>query len=318
MRISVLGASGYIGSFLVDRLKKKHSVISHSRKKIKNYSFKKKIYKNIYGDIKKKSVLKKILDYKPDLIIYTISLNHFESEKNLKFSVKNNFEPLKNLVEMIIQKNLNTKIIYFSTMQVLGREYKKKLIKETNQKNLNNFYALTHSMCEDFLINNSLKIDSLILRLSNAFGMPVLKNINCWWLVLNDFCRSAIIKKKIIINSDGTALRDFISLGKISQTVEKILKKKKFTYKIMNLCSGNTLSIKEIANIVSKNSYFKENIPVIVKKKKKKKKTNFFRYDVSRMKKIGIYEKSDLNIQIKNFLKEINLKYTNKKFKIIN
>ena len=36
------------------------------------------------------------------------------------------------------------------------------------------------------------------------------------------------------------------------------------------------------------------------------------------MKKIGIYEKSDLNIQIKNFLKEINLKYTNKKFKIIN
>jgi len=306
VRISVLGASGYIGSFLVNQLKKKHNVISHSRKKIKSSLFRKKIYKNIYGDIKNKLVLKKILDCKPDLIIYTISLNHHDSEKNLKFSIQNNFEPLKNLTKMIIHKNLNTKIIYFSTMQVLGREYKRKLIKEKSQKNLNNFYALTHSMCEDLLLNHANKIDSLILRLSNAFGMPVLGDINCWWLVLNDFCRSAIKGKKIVINSDGTALRDFISLGQISQIVERIIEKKKFTYNIMNLCSGNTLSIKEIAYIVSKNSYFKENIPVIVKKKRKNKKTNFFKYDVSRMKKIGIYEKSDLNMQIKKFLKEIN------------
>ena len=49
--------------------------------------------------------------------------------------------------------------------------------------------------------------------------MPVLKNINCWWLVLNDLCRSAKKNGKITIKSDGTALRDFIALEDILKKV---------------------------------------------------------------------------------------------------
>ena len=87
-----------------------------------------------------------------------------------------------------------------------------KLIDEKHKKKICNIYSLTHSMCEDLLLKLNSKLKSHSLRLSNSYGMPVLKNINCWWLVLNDLCRSAKKNGKIIIKSDGTALRDFIAL----------------------------------------------------------------------------------------------------------
>ena len=98
-------------------------------------------------------------------------------------------------------------------------------------------------MCEDLLLKFNKKINSHSLRLSNSFVMPVLKNIDCWWLVLNDFCSSAKKNRKIIIKSDGSALRDFISLKNISKIVEKLLKHN-FSHPIINVLSVKTFSIK--------------------------------------------------------------------------
>ena len=83
-KILILGSSGYIGSYLVSSLKKKYNVISHSRKKIINKKFNKNIFKTVTGDVTKKSTLQKVLKLNPDVLIFTISLNHFKSEKNLK------------------------------------------------------------------------------------------------------------------------------------------------------------------------------------------------------------------------------------------
>jgi len=303
-KILILGSSGYIGSYLVSSLKKKYNVISHSRKKIINKKFNKNIFKTVTGDVTKKSTLQKVLKLNPDVLIFTISLNHFKSEKNLKISIKNNFEPLKNLVELIIRKKLNVKIIYFSTMQVYGRDYNKKVISEKYPKKINNIYSLTHSMCEELLIKSKNKIKSYSLRLSNSFGMPELKNIDCWWLVLNDFCRSAKKRGEIIIKSDGLALRDFISLKDISRIVDRLIVGN-YHLPIINVCSGKTFSIKEIANKVSNNKYFRKRIPVKVLIKKKEKNNKRFKYDNKLIKKIGINSFTNLDFQIKEFLKKI-------------
>jgi len=303
-KISILGSTGYIGSYLVNKFKKRYKVISHSRKVIKDKNFNKNIYKKIVGDIKKKNTLEKILKYEPECIIFTISFNHFKSEENLRHSIKNNYDPLYNLIKLIIKKKLKTKIIYFSTMQVYGRSYNKKIINEKYPKKIKNIYSLTHSMCEDLLLKFNKKINSHSLRLSNSFGMPVLKNIDCWWLVLNDFCRSAKKNRKILIKSDGSALRDFISLKNISKIVEKLLKHN-FSHPIINVCSGKTFSIKEIAKKISKNSYFKKSIPIIVMKKKKNKKITKFKYDTKLIRKLGINPSAKFNLQIKDFLTQI-------------
>lgn len=304
-KICILGSSGYIGSHLTSTLKNKYDVIAHSRRRIPDLGYYKNTHKMIIGDIKSKKTLRKIINLNPDVIIYTISYNHFKSEENLSESLKNNYEPFLNLINLILKQNLKSKIIYFSTMQVYGREYKKKIINENYQKNILNIYSLTHSMCEDLLQAYQNKINYHVLRLSNSFGFPKIKNLDCWWPVLNDICSSAKKNQKIIINSDGSALRDFIFLDDISAFV-KILINKKIKEKIINLCSSKTISIRELALKVKNNSYFKKNkIKLVFKKKPPKSKIRKFKYCNKIMVKNGFKKNISMDNQISLFLEQI-------------
>lgn len=297
-KICILGSGGYIGSFLCQYLKRDFDIISHSKKKIINSKFCKNIKNFVHGDIVNYKTIDDIIKLKPDKIIYTISLNHFDSESSLSNSVRINVLPFLYLMEKITEKKLNIEIIYFSTMQVYGREYQTKIINETYPKNLNNIYALTHSFCEDALLSHKQKINFSILRLSNAFGMPVFPNKNVWWPVLNDICKTAKNNKYIKLQSDGSALRDFISLNMIGLFIKKLINRKNRKNEIINLCSGKTFSILEIAKQVAINPFFKKSIPLIKKKSLKKNIHNFI-YDNTKMKKylkkININYKKDIN-----------------------
>lgn len=304
VKICIVGGSGYIGSHLITALKQSFKIIAHSRKKIRDKNFYKGVDKVVTGDIRLNSTINRILNSKPDVIIYTISYNHFKSEENLINSIGNNYEPFQNLVNHIIKKKIRTKLIYFSTMQVYGRNYKKQLITEKYPKNIQNIYTLTHSMCEDLLQAYEKNLNHCVLRLSNSFGMPKISGLNCWWPVLNNLCKSAKENKKIIINSDGSPLRDFISLDDISNFI-KIIINNNITERIINLCSSKTLSIKELAMLIQKNRYFEKKIPIIIKKKSTNLKKKKFKYSNKIMIKNGFKKINTLNKQIETFLSEI-------------
>jgi len=303
-KICILGSSGYIGSFLCQYLKKDFDIISHSKKKIINLNFRKNIKKFVHGDIVNYKTIDNIIKLRPDKIIYTISLNHFDSETCLTNSIRINVLPFLYLIEKIIEKKLNIEIIYFSTMQVYGRDYQVKIINETYPKNLNNIYALTHSICEDALLSQKQRINFSILRLSNAFGMPVFPNKNVWWPVLNDICKMAKKNFCIKLQSDGSPLRDFISLDNIGLFIKKIITQKSKDNEIINLCSGKTLSILDVAKQIANSAYFKK--PISIKKKKSLKKRNYlFKYNNSRMKNYLPKLNFDLQKDIYKFLSRI-------------
>lgn len=321
MIICVIGCTGYLGSKISSQLYNKgHKVIGVCRKfPRKNKKFRKIFSKVIEGNIENPNFQKKILSISFSSIVYTISLNHKISEKSLSNSIKVNYIPLLNICNMIAQKNLNIKIIYFSTMQVYGNYSQEKLVSEKNKKNCINVYALTHSMCEDILsiFSRFSGIKSTSLRLSNGYGFPELRTCDCWWLVINDFCLNAQKNNKIKINSDGSPLRDFIHISDVALTVEKLLIIKKDLPRVMNLCSGKTISMLEIANIVKKKSSEINKEPEIyvkgrlLDKKKLKKKIEYiknrnkFKISNKGMKKLGIVPKVNISDGISSTLLEI-------------
>ena len=79
LKVCIVGSSGYIGSHLALNLVKDFHIIAHSRKKIKDEKFYTNISNIITGNIKSENTLKKILKIKPDIIVYTISYNHFKA-----------------------------------------------------------------------------------------------------------------------------------------------------------------------------------------------------------------------------------------------
>ena len=320
MRVCIIGCTGYLGSAIAKHLSnKKNQVIGVCRTLPKNKAFKKFFHKFIVGDIRNEKIHKKISESKSVAIIYTVSLNHIESEKNLKNSIETNLSPLMSLVNRINKEKYVKKFIYFSTMQVYGDYSKHNTVNEKIPRNNKNIYALTHSMCEDFLFmkRNSSNLQTLSLRLSNGYGYPVLSSCNCWWLVANDFCMSAIEKNYISLKSDGSPLRDFIHITDIALAVEKMLKKKSKIPAVFNLASGKTISMLEIAQMVRKINIDKgREIPIFIKdekvtadyinkKIKRFKKKKNFKISTNKMIDLGIHSKIDINNGLKDTLNKL-------------
>ena len=254
MIVCIIGCTGYLGSRISSHLSKQgYKIVGVCRKfPKKNKDFNKAFFKIIEGDISNKKTQNKIFSYRFNSIIYTVSLNHKDSEIDLNNSLRVNYLPLLDITSKIVKEKLDVKFIYFSTMQVYGNYAKKRIINESMDIELNNTYALTHLMCENVLssLSNYSGIQSTSLRLSNGYGYPELKSCNCWWLVINDFCQNVENFGEIKINSDGSPLRDFIHISDIANAVERLIRSKKNLPTVMNLASGKTLSMLEIASLV--------------------------------------------------------------------
>ena len=88
--------------------------------------------------------------------------------------------------------------------------------------------------------------------MTNSYGSPVFKNANCWWLVVNDLCRQAVVDNKITILSDGTPVRDFIHSVDIFEAVKIIIEVSQLgRHNTFNLSSGSAFTILELAEIIA-------------------------------------------------------------------
>ncbi len=272
MKICIVGATGYIGSYFANFLNKKNNydLIAVVRNKSKNKLFLKKNFsKIIHGQIEAENTVKKIVSLRPNYIIYTVSLNQKKSEENISESFKVGVFPLYNLVKKIKFNKIKTRIIYLSTVQVYGNLNNYRVVNEYTPKLPLNIYSVTHSFCEDYLLENrdkNLKIN--ILRLSNIFGSPELKSCDCWWLVLNDFCKTAMQKKYIEIKSDGKSVRDFHHIDNVCEAMYQILMQRLNSPSIINISSGKTYSVLEVAKKVYEIFNKSGSIRIILQNKK--------------------------------------------------
>lgn len=260
-RIAIIGSSGYLGSSIAfDLIQKGHDVIGVFRNRpvcidnsLQNF------YSLMQGDITDHSFLHKITKAKPEILIYLVSLNHKQSEISLQKSLEINVAPLLELGGLFSAQENFKKLIYMSTMQVYGTLSPGEYIDENYPIKPNNMYGLTHYFCEEGLnlLFRTKRLHSVSLRLSNGYGFPAFPSSDCWTLVINDLCRSAVFNGKIKLMTDGSPQRDFIHISDISRAVEMIATSNDELPRVMNLASENTLSILELALLISQ--IFREN-----------------------------------------------------------
>lgn len=248
-KILVTGGAGFIGSHLVNKLienKFEVNVLDNlSTGNTKNINKKSNFIK---GDIRDKKILKKALS-NCDIVYHLAAKTHLqESIINPSECIEINVTGTANIIEICLQKKI--KIIFASSCSLYPLNYHKKISENVNINPITP-YAMSKYLSEKLLNFYSSKnnLETCILRCFNVYG----KNQNSksfYSAVIPKFIKNASEKKNLILNNAGLQKRDFVHVDDVVRAyIDCGLKKIRGTY---NIGSGNSISIKRLANIIVK------------------------------------------------------------------
>lgn len=146
------------------------------------------------------------------------------------------------------------KFVYLSTAHIYLKPLQGLINEKVCPKNLDP-YASSHLAGENAIRNiwGAEKNSPIILRLSNAIGAPMHKNVNCWTLLVNDLCLQAVQNKNLVLRTLGLQKRDFITLNDVSMAVEHLLKIDISSEEngVFNVGSRHSITIFEMANLIA-------------------------------------------------------------------
>ena len=106
------------------------------------------------------------------------------------------------------------RFIFLSTAHVYSERLEGVINEHSCPRNLHP-YATSNLAGEHSVLFASSRggIDGVIFRMSNIFGKPINKEVNCWHLLINDLCRQAVVSQSLNLRSNGVQQSDFLPMS---------------------------------------------------------------------------------------------------------
>lgn len=267
MKILVTGASGFIGTELINHLSnKKFNIFG-----ISNTINSNNITKIPLNDLKKLNQFMSKNNF--DIVIHLASM--IQNDTPLKM-YNSNCKTLINLLELCVNQKIK-KFIFSSSHAVYGKTNYLP-IDELHQTNPVTTYGNTKLICEQILqmYSNFYDIEIINLRFGSIYGENQSKST-----FISKLISSALDNKKINLDEykNGFQIMDLLHVKDACKAIE-LSCNSNISSNTYNIASGNPVTINEIADNVSKIT--KKNFYKI---KKSKLETNHFFYDISKSKK---------------------------------
>ena len=297
-KLLIIGGSGFLGKSFIDYATSKtfvkwkiNELILLSRRKI-NFKFKKnkKIkIKFIRGDISK---IKKIP--KTEYIIYAANSQTYKS----------NLKGIRNFSFLIKKIPIKTKILFTSSGAVYGNIGKIKKIGEQEKLKFKKILGLSKNK-RDYA-KSKIKIEKIfksfankkynisIARMFTFFGKRILSDRS---YAISDFIHSATYKGKIVVNSSHPVYRSYMHSNDMVNWLISILTSSSKKCPIYNVGSDKEISIKNLAELISK--IFKK--PILLNKSKNKKIDCYVPSVKKAKNKLGL----KINYNLENLIKSI-------------
>ncbi len=158
-----------------------------------------------------------------DAVVHLAAMNEVESLRDPVGALRVNGVEALRLLEAAIAARV-PRFVYLSTAHVYGSPLVG-LIDEATVARPKHPYAITHKVTEDFVLaaHDAGRIEGVVLRLSNGFGVPAHAGVDRWTLLINDLCRQAATSRRLVLHSSGLQRRDFITLEDTAQAVAHVL-----------------------------------------------------------------------------------------------
>jgi UDP-glucose 4-epimerase len=239
MRILITGGFGFLGGRLGQHLYQVgHQVVLGSRNAsgAPNWLPYAEVAKIDWNDTR---ALKQTCN-SVDVLIHTAGMNAQDCETNPVAALEVNGFATARLLDAAIQSSVK-RFIYLSSAHVYASPLIGTITEETCPSNLHP-YATSNLAGENVVLGATQRgeIEGFVLRLSNVFGAPMHKDVNCWMLLVNNLCRRVVTERKLILNTTGVQRRDFLTLGDFCCVLTHVigLHKKQFSGRIFNV-GGN-------------------------------------------------------------------------------
>ena len=251
MRILITGGFGFVGGRVAQHLHQAgHEVILGSRNERKSPEWlpRAKVVKTDWND----GVALKNICSDVDLIIQAAGMNAQDCVADPVAALEFNGLATTRLVESASQAGVK-RFIYLSTAHVYSSPLTGIINEDCCPNNLHP-YATSHLAGENAVLSASQRgeLEGIVLRLSNAYGAPVHKDVNCWMLLANDLCLQAVKTKKMILKSSGLQHRDFVSMAEVCCVIESFSSCDIASSidRIFNVGSGRSQSVRKMAQLI--------------------------------------------------------------------
>lgn len=264
--ILITGATGYIGSFIVHflnylmektNLKINIILLVRNIEKAKNMfkSYDVKIYE---GNIQNKINIPLNIDY----ILHCAAITKSKLMVEYPDIVYNILvEGTKNIVDFAVNKNIES-MIYLSSMEVYGAMEgvaTEEKLGYIDDKEPRSSYPLGKRKAEEICISYYKKynVPVKIARLAQTFGTGIPLSDN---RVFAQFAKSAINEKDIVLHTKGTSIGNYCYIADTVYALFILLLEGKNgeIYNVVN--EKNTMSIRDMAKIVSEISKYKSKV----------------------------------------------------------
>ena len=251
MRILITGGFGFIGGRLATYLSLAgHQVVLGSRNEthLPNWLPQAEVVKIKWSD---ESALESSCEG-VDVIIHAAGMNAQDCAADPLGALDFNGVTTKRLVEAANRVGVK-KFIYLSTAHVYASPLVGTITEKTLPSN-SHPYASSHLAGESAVLNANERgvIQGVVIRLSNTYGAPMHKDVNCWMLVVNDLCRQAAQTRRLVLQTSGLQQRDFVCMTEVCRVAEALIIADGGSVKnsIFNVGSGVSQSILEIATLI--------------------------------------------------------------------
>lgn len=255
MRILITGGFGFLGGRLAVHLTQVgHQIVLGSRNAITSPAWlpQAEVAQIEWGD---SSALEQCCSG-VDIVIQAAGMNSQDCATDPVAALDTNGVATARLVAAACRANVQ-RFIYLSTAHVYASPLEGTFSEETCPRNLHP-YATSHLAGENAVLYASQRgeITGYILRLSNAFGVPMHSAVNCWMLLVNDLCKQVIESRKMVLSSSGLQQRDFISIAGVCRVLEHLSTNasNKIISNILNVGSEQSQTVLEMAELIQQRS----------------------------------------------------------------
>ena len=277
MRVLVTGGAGFIGGHLVEKLVERDWDVMvfdnferASLETLKTLPSEAELRRIDIRDLKS---MKRYVD-DVDVIFHLAALTDVVESEVKKDEYWNvNVMGTENVLK--IAKDVSAKLVFTSSAAVYGEL--SDVAREDLKPNPISFYGVTKLEGEKLCMryHEEYGTDIVVLRLFNVFGERAKGG------VVKIFLERAREGKPLIIYGDGEAVRDFIYVGDVVDALIKAALSEKASGRILNIGSGKPTKVRELAEVVAKETGVK-----IIYESERRGEIKFSLADISLAKKL--------------------------------